>query len=217
MMDGRSRADVVVYSVVAALAVAALALPPLAGALDARLSLTTLSETAERDPWGTAWVFDAHGSWSAGPDRRDDARGGDDIPLLPLDHPWLRFHRFGGELLFGLAVALAAGWELVRTLRRQLAAARGPGLSTEVGRAALMALPISLTLSGLVALVAVRFPAVSEALQGAAGPLVIAPGVALVATLYLGTAAVVLGLRLRRPAAEDGSAGPPKDGAPPDR
>jgi hypothetical protein len=86
-----------------------------------------------------------------------------------------------------------------------------------VGRAALMALPISLTLSGLVALVAVRFPAVSEALQGAAGPLVIAPGVALVATLYLGTAAVVLGLRLRRPAAEDGSAGPPKDGAPPDR
>lgn len=87
------------------------------------------------DPWGTPWcstsTLDSH-SWSAGPNRVDEAGRGDDVyvgggNLISFDHA---FYEASGRLVAWLAIILLAAWALARfwvlpRLRGLQALARG--------------------------------------------------------------------------------------------
>ncbi|MBX3468682.1 MAG: hypothetical protein KF878_17560 [Planctomycetes bacterium] len=211
----RSRADVAVYGVVAALIVLALAGPPLAGALDPRLPvsvvyhevklISTIGSEPRRDPWGTSFIHTADGRvWSLGPNRLDDGGRGDDILVLDDRSAWLQLYTGGAEGLFGLAVLLALLWELLRALSERLRAPRGP-LPAEAGQAAALALLVAPVVGVGLLIVSHLLPGqaltdLGEALRGA---MLVPWELALAATVYLLTAAVLLGIRLRAPEAAE--------------
>lgn len=210
----RSRLDAAVYGLVVATIALGLAGPPLAAALDPRLPVSAAFHVdgAARDPWGTPWVLLDGRPWSLGPDRLADARGGaagadrrgDDVPVLDERDGWLQVYRGGGEALFGLAVVLAVLWELLRALRRQLRAPRGP-LPAEAGRAALLALAVAPPVLLLLAFAGHLSPAAGprELLEQLRARMLVPLEVALFGTVYVGTTAVLLGLRLRAPTADE--------------
>lgn len=217
----RSRADVAVYGVVTTLIVLALAGPPLAGALDPRLPVSVmyhapsprnlrLAAEPPRDPWGTPFVWAPDGRvWSLGPDRLDDGGRGDDVLVLDERSVWLQLYRNATEGLFGLAVLLALLWELLRALSERLRAPRGP-LPAEACQAAVLALFVSPPVG--VALLIVSHLLSTQALvelgERLREVMLVPWELALAATVYLLTAAVLLGIRLRAPeAAESGGDG----------
>lgn len=213
----RSRWDVAIYGLVAALIVLALAGPPLAGALDPRLPMSVVHHDAQairtragqrneaEDPWGTPFVWALDGRvWSLGPNRLDDGGGGDDILLLDRRDARLRLYENATEGLFGLAVLLALLWELLRALSERLRAPRGP-LPAEAGQAAALALLVAPVVGVGLLIVSHLLPGqaltdLGEALRGA---MLVPWELALAATVYLLTAAVLLGIRLRAPEAAE--------------
>jgi hypothetical protein len=210
LLRGRSSADAVVYGVVALLVVAALALPPLCLALDPRLRASLRYQAdAPDDPWGRPWVVDVDGVRSAGPDGVDERGRGDDVALLPPGDPRLRLAAAGGEAAFGLAVVLAILWELGRAAAGWARAPRG-GVALELGRAAVLALPLAAVLGAVALGLRALLPSVREALvEAVAGRMLIDPELALGLTLYAAAFALVAGLRLRAPGSGAKTEDPP--------
>lgn len=207
----RSAADLVAYgAVVTAIALALLG-PPLMGALDPRLPVSVAFhvERAPVDPWGTPWALLGARPWSLGPDRLADEGRGDDVPVLEERHAWLQLYRGGGEALFGLAVVLAVLWELCRALTRQLRAPRGP-LATELGRTAALSLPVAALALLLLAFGSRLVPAagVRSLVDQLRSRLLVPVELALFGTVYAGTLAVLMGVRLRAPTSEDADGAP---------
>lgn len=202
----RSALDLAIYGVVVGAIALGLVGPPLMGALDPRLPVSVAFhvERAPVDPWGTPWVLLGDRPWSLGPDRLADEGRGDDVPVLDERDPWLQLHRAGGEALFGLAVVLAVLWELCRALARQLRAPRGP-LPTELGRSAGLALPVAAL--GLLTLAfgsrLVPSAGVTTFVDQLRARLLVPVELALFGTVYAATVAVLLGVRLRAPTADE--------------
>lgn len=215
----RSRWDLAVYGVVAALVLLALAGPPLAGALDPRLPVSVayhgpgprnLRFAAEipSDPWGSpfVWAPDGRRVRSLGPNRLDDGGRGDDVLVLDERSAWLRLYEGATEGLFGLAVLLALLWELLRALSERLRAPRGP-LPAEAGQAAVLALFVAPPVGVALLIVSHLLPgqALTDLGEALRGVMLVPWELALAATVYLLTAAVLLGIRLRAPEAVHGS------------
>ncbi|MCO5168413.1 MAG: hypothetical protein M9894_18900 [Planctomycetes bacterium] len=208
----RSRTDLAVYGVVAGLIVLALAGPPLAAALDPRLPVSeayhhrlpgrTLKDPTVRDPWGTPFVHAPDGSvWSLGPDARSG--GGDDLVVLDERDTWLQVYRSGTEGLFGLAVAIIVVWEILRALGGGLRAPRRP-LLTEIAHVSLLTLIVGPLVVAPLAVAAHMLPAVTaEFTENLRETMLVPWQLAFAATIYLLTAAVLLGIRLRAPESVD--------------
>jgi hypothetical protein len=210
-LRARSRADLVAYGLVVVLVVIALAGPPLLHAMSARVRVTVhVSADASRnwdrlsvgslpkDPWGADLVDVPPPLRSCGPDGRDDGGTGDDVPLLPGDSLVMAFWRFGAEVFFTLAVALAVCWEVGRIFFRTLRAERGT-LHVELVRCALLAIGPTLVLVVLVLLLA-RLTGSGDELAKLGEGLVVPLKVALPASIYMATFAALLAFRLRPPA-----------------
>lgn len=198
-LRARSRVDLLVYGLVGLLLLVALTGPPLAAVLDERLPLTLMYEQeAPHDPWGTPWVHVDGVPRSLGPDRIDDDAQGDDLVLLPPKSVAMQLFRSGGEALFGIAVVLILLWELSRALAGQL---RGPPapLPTEVGRAAVMSLAVTPLVLLLLGIGSHVFPheGLDELVTDLRSRLLVPVELALAGTIYVLTAAVLLGVRLR--------------------
>lgn len=195
----RSRVDLFVYGVVAALIVVALVGPLLATIIDKRLILTAMYEKElPEDLWGTPWVHVDGVPRSLGPDQLDDDGKGDDLVLLPSKSVAMQLFRGGADALFGIAVVLAILWELFRALAGQLRSPRG-SLLTEAGRAAILALAVAPFLLLLLAMGSHLLPNldVEPIVADLRSRLLVPLELALFGTVYLLTAAVLLGVRLR--------------------
>ncbi len=204
----RSGLDVAVYGVVAALIAAGLFGPPLAATLDPRLPVSAAyhRDRAPTDPWGTPWVLVNGRPCSLGPDRLADRPAnelagefrGDDVPVLDERDAWLALYLGAAEGFFGVAVALAVLRELARALGAQLRAPRGP-LATEAGRVALLALPVAGLLMALLGFGPhlLPLPALTSLFDELRARMLVPVELALFATVYATTTAVLLGLRLR--------------------
>lgn len=204
------------YGLVAALIGVALAGPPALGALDPEVLVGAahLNQDAH-DPWGTPWKLAPWrpGAWgdelySCGPNRVDEQGQGDDVRVATGPDGRVLFYRFGTEGLFGLAVALAVMWEVLRVALAMLRAARGP-LAQEVTTCGLLAVGPTLALVVLV-LAAATLLGQREALDSLGATLLVPLKVALPASVYLAVFAGLLAFRLRGPGPESpgGTEGP---------
>lgn len=212
LLAATSVADRAVWGLAVALLVVSFALRPAITALDPRVVVSRAfhdgSPRFALDPWGREFTFtepsQRPGAWdvyySRGLDGRDDHGRGDDVWVLPEDHPVMRLASpETSHLLMALGVLLGGGWELLRLLRRQLSlpwAGAGP----EALRAAAIGLPAGL-IGGALGVLAPRLvPALQDPVATAEKSLVVPFPVAAGGGVWIVVSLFVLWLRARPPA-----------------
>lgn len=216
LLAATSAADRAVWGIALVLLVLAFALGPVLVGLDPRVTVSrafhygplTLSPAGYRlDPWGREYAsaeapaapYELH-PYSLGPDGRDDHGRGDDVRVLPEDHPLLRLaSQQTSYVLMALGVLLGGGWELLRLLRRQLGTPwAGPG--PEALRAGAIGLPAGLIGGALGVLVPRMVPALQDPVETAEKSLVVPFPVAAGGGAWIVVTLFVLWLRARPPA-----------------
>ena len=205
-----SLADRAVWGLAVVILVVALALRPVLEALDPGVAVSRAfyaSRISPLDPWGREFAFADHPQYpltgliySLGPDGRDDHGRGDDVPVLPEDHLLPRLAaQETSYVLVALGVLLGSGWELLRLLRRQLAAPwAGPGI--EALRAGAIGLPAGMIGGALGVLLPHVIPALQDPIETAEKSLVVPFPVAAGGGAWIVVSLFVLWLRARPPA-----------------